>query len=610
MSRVKTIPKILYNLCLRVKSSDQADRTLGETLIILIGLLFGVTAFIALMQWTIDGDVNLLPIAFAAGWILPAYILLRMGHVQIGSTWITIGISGFSVALAATDTGSHGDFSLLLNYTLPLVFTPVLAALMIRPLLAITAATANCLAIGFLYRIWENAQSQISSNTHLLTGFVIPAITHFMLGVICALLAERLLRIKQSSDDQNTLFNAILEALPVGVAVHNPENKMLIFSNPSFEEFTGAIKPGALIQVRREPHNIKEPDNLALLPLLASEWPWQTALRNGYYGEFNAKVEHPDGRVVDLHEQTSPVYDEQDKTKLLYNLYVATDVSKEQTLTETILQLFRETEAQLTLVREINQRLTELDLLKGEFLANVSHELRTPLSIILAHTEVLKISQPAGSPATKNITAIYDATLHLRELVNDILDAAKLDSNQLLLDMRLIDIREPIQAAVKSIEVLAAQKQLRLAMTLPEDPVMVVGDERRLAQIALNLLSNAVKFTPHGTISIKVAPCKSEQVVWFSVEDTGTGIEPVLQSFLFERFVQIRPASGKRTGTGIGLSIARSLARMHGGEVLLDSSTPNRGSTFVCKIPLAPMNGVGTAPTPPQALSTPTTTPL
>ena len=588
MTRPGRLRNILYHRLFGIKNENSEFDELRKFLTVLLGLILLISIIIGIIQLALGFDTLFRTGGTVFFAILPAYILVRRGWVRTSVSWIVISFTGFIVFSAFTDIQDHSSFSRLFDYIMPLTLMPVLAALVVRPGLALAASITNSVVTCLLFIIWETAQPQSFQNNEIISGLVIPLFVQIVLGVVCTGLAGRLRRMTQLSAEQITLRKAILDQLPVGVAVYLPDilQKTPVYCNNFFEKFIGAVDPTSLSNVKREPNNVQAPENLGQPPPVA-EWPWNTAIKENTFGESNATVLHADGHTINLHEVTSRI-NAPGTDQLLYILYVATDIGREQALNQTISKLFNQTGDQLRLVNESYQRLTELDRLKGEFLANVSHELRTPLSIILANTEIMTIARPPESPLIKNIEAIYTAAHHLRTLVNDILDAAKLDSNQLMIDRQLLDLRTPIELAAKAMEVLAAEKQLRLVVTVPDQPVMVMGDERRLAQIGLNLLSNAIKFTQRGTVSIQVFICPDESVAHISVQDTGVGIEPPLQSYLFERFVQIRPISGKRGGTGIGLSIARSLAKLHDGDIWLKHSAVNQGSTFICEIPLAP----------------------
>ena len=577
----------LYNFLIRVQDDDPARRVMSEAAIILLWVIFGGNLVLLLAGIAVSHYADLRSMILAACWLLPSYVLIRRGRMLLGVFWLTVGISSFALIIATLDVTHHDDFRYYFDYILPLLFTPLLAAMLIRPRMALTATLANCIVIAVLFWLWEADQHDMSAATDAITSLIIPVVIQVVLGATCTLLADRLQRTARHSSEQAMLLKGILEAMPVGVAIFdNADHPLPVYYNPRFATFTGAATFETLRQVRREPYLIRTPDNLSAPMIPASEWPWQTAWREGTYREFNAMIKHPGDNDYELHEETSAIRDK--NNRVLYILYVATDIRTEQTLNRQINRLFQETEVQLN---TDNMRLTELDRLKGEFLANVSHELRTPLSIILAHTELMALNPPPEVLANRSIEEISTAALTLRAMVNDLLDAARLDSGQLTINRQRLDLRLPLRQAAQSIEVLARRKKLRLDVYLPDQPVWVSGENRRLQQIALNLLSNAVKFTERGQItlclSIGADPPGGVPTAYFYVEDSGIGIDPALQTYLFHRFVQGPTTGRKRRGTGLGLNVARNLARLHDGEVWLESSTPGRGSRFTCRLPLA-----------------------
>jgi len=224
---------------------------------------------------------------------------------------------------------------------------------------------------------------------------------------------------------------------------------------------------------------------------------------------------------------------------------------------------------------------------KSQFLANMSHELRTPLNSSLILAKLLADNREGNldEEQIKFANTIYSAGNDLLTLINDILDLSKIEAGMLdvrdepvVLSRMLGDLRNTFGA-------LADQKLLALEMTIGNDvPESFETDPTRLSQILRNLLSNALKFTERGGVTLHVAK-RGEQLA-FAVRDTGIGIAPDQQQLVFEPFRQADGATTRKFGgTGLGLSISRDLARLLGGDLLLDS-TPGRGSTFTLVLPV------------------------
>jgi signal transduction histidine kinase/FixJ family two-component response regulator len=242
--------------------------------------------------------------------------------------------------------------------------------------------------------------------------------------------------------------------------------------------------------------------------------------------------------------------------------------------------------AQLQAELERSERLAQA---KSVFLANMSHELRTPLAAILGYTEqALRRGTPA-SVWLDTLRTIDRNGRHLLGIVNDVLDAGKIESGQLEVEQAPVS---PLAVAEEALALMASpakEKQLQLRMEIGWPiPESVSADRLRLQQVLLNLLGNAIKFTEHGHVLLRVAADRASGTWWYEIEDTGIGISDEQQRRLFERFEQADVSTTRRFGgTGLGLFISHELAqRMHGGIEM--DSTPGRGSRFRLRMPLPP----------------------
>ncbi len=245
-----------------------------------------------------------------------------------------------------------------------------------------------------------------------------------------------------------------------------------------------------------------------------------------------------------------------------------------------------------------NERLMEADRLKSQFLASMSHELRTPLNSIIGFSKVMLkgISGPLSEMQEQDLTTIYNSGNHLLNLINDILDQAKIENNELKLKSAFFEVKQMVEG-VKSIAIgLIKDKPLKLIVETAQGIPQAYGDEFRTRQILLNLVSNAVKFTPNGNVTIQaysVADAKGQPIIRVDVIDTGIGIGEKDINQLFQRFRQV-DSSLTRTvgGTGLGLAISKSLVELQGGNVFVESQA-GVGSKFSFTIPTqaAPENG-------------------
>jgi signal transduction histidine kinase/HAMP domain-containing protein/DNA-binding response OmpR family regulator len=262
----------------------------------------------------------------------------------------------------------------------------------------------------------------------------------------------------------------------------------------------------------------------------------------------------------------------------------------------------REIEQAKAALEERAQQLAVASKYKSEFLANMSHELRTPLNSMLVLSKLLS-DNADGNLSGKQVDfaqTIHAAGADLLSLINDILDLSKIESGAMQ-----VDVSECLLSALqvhveRSFRQVASQKSLRFAVEVDRNtPAGIWTDERRLQQIMRNLLSNAFKFTERGEVTVRIAPARSgwsrdhealnraTGVVALSVCDTGIGIPLDKQRIIFEAFQQADgTTSRKYGGTGLGLSISRELAKLLGGELVVES-VPGKGSTFTLYLPEA-----------------------
>lgn len=241
------------------------------------------------------------------------------------------------------------------------------------------------------------------------------------------------------------------------------------------------------------------------------------------------------------------------------------------------------------LFQEIERKGVELEIAtrhKSMFLANMSHELRTPLNAILGYTEL--IMDNIYGPVPEKIRGVLERLekngRHLLGLINDVLDLSKIEAGQLTLSLDHYSMGDLVQAAIISVEALAADKNLSMTIKAPSDLPVAVGDAKRISQVLLNLLGNAIKFTEEGGIQLHVTVL--DQTFHVSVKDTGPGLSDGDKDKVFKEFHQVDGSSTrKKDGTGLGLAIAKKIVEMHGGRIGVESC-PGSGSTFWFTLPV------------------------
>ena len=255
----------------------------------------------------------------------------------------------------------------------------------------------------------------------------------------------------------------------------------------------------------------------------------------------------------------------------------------EQKKAEEKLKLYAE---QLELA---NAQLQELNKLKSEFLANTSHELRTPLNSIIGFLNLIKEGlYESKEEMMQFVDNALMSARHLLNIINDILDIAKIEAGKLELTIEDVEVSELLQEVWTLSHVQAEQKKLEYRVIYPEKPIFIRGDRNRLKQILLNLIGNAIKFTHKGGITVKAEVFEEKGHCQFSVIDTGIGISKEKQAKLFQKFVQADGTTTRKYGgTGLGLAITKSLVEIMGGVIELFSEGEGKGTTVTFTIPLS-----------------------
>jgi len=223
---------------------------------------------------------------------------------------------------------------------------------------------------------------------------------------------------------------------------------------------------------------------------------------------------------------------------------------------------------------------------KSEFLATMSHELRTPLNAILGLSEAMleEVYGPLTDKQAKSLRTVHESGQHLLDLINDILDLSKIEADRMELDIYPVAVEPVCQASLRFIKQQAQKKQIKVSFDIAPAITNLEADPRRLKQMLVNLLTNAVKFTPRGgRVGLEVT--KADGYMHFTVWDTGIGIAEEDLSKLFQPFQQIDSSLSRQyEGTGLGLSMVKRLAEMHGGRVRVESEL-GKGSRFTVSLP-------------------------
>jgi len=279
------------------------------------------------------------------------------------------------------------------------------------------------------------------------------------------------------------------------------------------------------------------------------------------------------------------------ENKIIGSVLVITDLTERKKMEEALAAANADMEAALQHAREMAAEAEAANRAKSQFLANVSHEIRTPISAITGMTELL-LDTALTPPQRELVEITQEATKSLLVIINDLLDISKIEAGRLTLDIQEFSVVEVVEQAAELLAERAHEKGLRLLTYLaPEVPRCARGDAVRLRQILVNLIGNAIKFTATGQVVVRVSLAPSagaHHVVRFSVRDTGPGLAPEVQQWLFQPFRQGDASTTRKYGgTGLGLSISRHLVQLMSGEIDVNSRE-GEGAEFWFTVHLEP----------------------
>jgi len=318
---------------------------------------------------------------------------------------------------------------------------------------------------------------------------------------------------------------------------------------------------------------------------------------------YETRLKRKDGRLIDISLSISLLRD--DSNRVIGTVGVSKDITEKKRYEEELKALNERLEEKvLERTRELeaaNRELEKSNKLKSQFIANMSHELRTPLNSIIGFSETL-LEMPVGGLNEKQeryIRNIHTSGKHLLQLINNILDLAKIEAGRLSLYHEEFLLRPVIEEAVSIVEMLARKKNITIHHDIDKDIGTITADRVKFKQILYNLLSNAIKFTPErGDVYLTadlVTPSEGlgfcsmgegQRLLRVSVKDTGIGIRPEDMDRIFNEFEQADSSYTRRyEGTGIGLSLTKRLVEMHGGLIRVESRV-GEGSIFSFVMPL------------------------
>lgn len=336
-------------------------------------------------------------------------------------------------------------------------------------------------------------------------------------------------------------------------------------------------------------------DNPLIPPGKSKEYQqWSTEVLSGL-NIVNQETERQrkDGSMVQVNISSAPIKNNQDE--VIGRMAIFSDITEKMNSARLLQEKSREIEAQNEEYRQINEELVlakdraeESDRLKTAFLQNMSHEIRTPMNAIMGFSELLFQQANDHAKLKKYTGIIQQRSKDLLDIINDLLDIAKIESGQLpvhIEEFKLKMLFSDLALFFNEYKSRIGKSHVRLNLTIcPElEDAIILSDKGKLRQIFVNLITNAFKFTERGTVT---AGCllDSDQRILYFVSDTGIGIPAEKQTIIFNRFTQLQQEVRNTGGTGLGLAIVKGLVNLLGGEISLESS-PGAGSKFSFKLP-------------------------
>lgn len=373
---------------------------------------------------------------------------------------------------------------------------------------------------------------------------------------------------RRHAERELSLLAEVVRNMPAGIIIAEAPTGKLILGNSEVQKiFRHAFKPSENF----EEYNLWNGFKIDGTPFTSDDWQLARSVKNGerIVGE-EMRVRRGDGTYGVLSVSSAPIYNREGK--IVAGVCAFIDITEK-----------KNSENELRVAKEAAEAA---NLAKTRFLANMSHEIRTPLGVITGHLDLLLTGKHTEAEKLETIQVMKRNADLLENLIEDLLDLSRVETGKLRIEKVSFFLPNLISDVLSVVKLKAEEKGLELNFRFMSDvPNEIVSDPTRIKQILINVLGNAVKFTEKGNVSICVDYAKP--FLSFEVTDSGKGISAEQAARLFQPFTQVDSSATRRFGgTGLGLALSRRLAQSLGGELLLERSQPDKGTTFSIRLPI------------------------